>query len=372
MYTRCTHCGSIYQVDARTLRQAAGQVRCGDCDEFFDALELLSESFPDAPAHLRGDPIQDDLAEPIADLFAGIAPSDAPQDPEALDPGLSDPTVAEGDGVAEDGAAVDDGTDDDGPWMAEPTGEDWTRDDPVPATQLDALAAPALEEDDDEDGDEDPVMPEADAADAIVPGDEALEDEVEDEVGELAAQEPPAPPPEVVLGSMYREARPRSGTWVALLIVAAALLSAQWVHAERRSLVQHPTVGPQLAELYALIGTELHPPWTPELLLVERAEMVSHPSVPGALFLSAVLTNEGAYAVPLPQMRLKMDNRWGDVLAAREFAPGEYLLSPRPVDVLLAPGERVAMGVEILDPDPEAVGFRIQVCLDDLGVVRCR
>ncbi len=43
MYTQCSHCETVFQLTAETLRTAGGQVRCGRCGEIFNALARLAE-----------------------------------------------------------------------------------------------------------------------------------------------------------------------------------------------------------------------------------------------------------------------------------------------------------------------------------------
>ncbi len=43
MYTQCSHCETVFQLTAETLRAAGGQVRCGRCGEVFNALARLAE-----------------------------------------------------------------------------------------------------------------------------------------------------------------------------------------------------------------------------------------------------------------------------------------------------------------------------------------
>ena len=46
MYTQCPQCQTVYSVTIETLRQAGGQVECGQCSLRFNALPRLSETFP--------------------------------------------------------------------------------------------------------------------------------------------------------------------------------------------------------------------------------------------------------------------------------------------------------------------------------------
>jgi predicted Zn finger-like uncharacterized protein len=49
MYTQCPDCKVAFKVTAETLKQAAGQVRCGSCGNAFNALSYLSEDMPKQP-----------------------------------------------------------------------------------------------------------------------------------------------------------------------------------------------------------------------------------------------------------------------------------------------------------------------------------
>jgi len=46
VYTQCPQCQTVYSVTIETLRQAGGQVECGQCSLRFNALPRLSETFP--------------------------------------------------------------------------------------------------------------------------------------------------------------------------------------------------------------------------------------------------------------------------------------------------------------------------------------
>jgi len=48
LYTRCTSCQSVYDLDAKTLAEAAGVVRCGHCGTIFNSLGSLFENHPGA------------------------------------------------------------------------------------------------------------------------------------------------------------------------------------------------------------------------------------------------------------------------------------------------------------------------------------
>lgn len=46
MFTQCPQCDAVFRITAEVLQQARGQVRCGNCDHAFNALDHLSEEPP--------------------------------------------------------------------------------------------------------------------------------------------------------------------------------------------------------------------------------------------------------------------------------------------------------------------------------------
>jgi len=46
MYTRCSSCQSVYELDAKRLAEASGVVRCGHCGNTFNSLSSLFENHP--------------------------------------------------------------------------------------------------------------------------------------------------------------------------------------------------------------------------------------------------------------------------------------------------------------------------------------
>jgi predicted Zn finger-like uncharacterized protein len=53
MYTQCPHCLSVYQPTPLVLARSRGRLRCGVCENDFDALERLSEQ----PIHAAAPPV---------------------------------------------------------------------------------------------------------------------------------------------------------------------------------------------------------------------------------------------------------------------------------------------------------------------------
>lgn len=47
MYTQCNHCNAIFRVTMKELTAAQGLLRCGECDNIFDAMRSLSQTLPE-------------------------------------------------------------------------------------------------------------------------------------------------------------------------------------------------------------------------------------------------------------------------------------------------------------------------------------
>jgi len=62
-------------------------------------------------------------------------------------------------------------------------------------------------------------------------------------------------------------------------------------------------------------------------------------------------------------LKLVLEDRWGERVREREFEPAEYLDPATAPDRLLAPAQQATATISIVDPGPDAEGFRFDVCL---------
>lgn len=94
MYTQCPSCASVFRLGPVHLREAGGQVRCGLCNEAFDALATLSGGIPGL-----GSVAGTDASGPGAGA-AGVATAPgAPRPPSprpAASPGTGSPAARPG------------------------------------------------------------------------------------------------------------------------------------------------------------------------------------------------------------------------------------------------------------------------------------
>lgn len=145
----------------------------------------------------------------------------------------------------------------------------------------------------------------------------------------------------------------------ALAVVLTAVLLLQSVLADRARLAADADWRPSLERLCGLLRCRL-PPWHETgAFRVTARDVRPHPSVPGALLVTASFRNDAAFAQAWPQLELSLSDLDGQALGLRRFAPREYLGSA-PASALIAPGQSASVTLEILDPGKRAVAFNFE------------
>ena len=340
MLTQCPNCETTFRVTADILRVADGQVRCGRCQTQFDALERLIE---------EGDP-----NSALSGRFLHTQPKPEPDpiqvdEPEAMEEITMDGRHIEISGtyrvVDEDSGETE---------VRQQTTEEWVDIDEQDgrAENIEIDDEPLQEPVDNapDELDEPPVeAPRATRAPfgSRLPRDEAAE-EPRDDFALLNAEPPQRPTPLI---------------WKILALPLVLLLVAQVVHHHRSELARHPQLGEPLIAAYDALGLRLTPDWNLHAYGVKQWGVVMDPAAPGTLIVRASITNGARFAQPQPLLRLVLEDRWGDQVRAREFEPTEYLDPGIAPNRLLAPGQQTNATISIVDPGPDAEGFRFDVCL---------
>jgi predicted Zn finger-like uncharacterized protein len=145
--------------------------------------------------------------------------------------------------------------------------------------------------------------------------------------------------------------------WAFASIFLLLGLSAQLAWAKREELISDPQVGPLLQRACATLHCELplvHD--TRQLRLLAR-DVQAHPSVTGALLISASVRNDAHFAQPFPVVTITLADVDGKRLAMRRFRPAEYVADTAVRERGLAPGTNAAMVFEVQDPGQHAVAF---------------
>jgi predicted Zn finger-like uncharacterized protein len=360
MLTQCPNCQTMFRVTSEILRVADGQVRCGRCQRQFDALERLIEENDEQELPGRG--TDRDAAE--AD------------DIEVEEPETHEDITMEGRHIEISGTyRVPDEFGNDSAAVQQETIEEWVEfddvDEPEAAPEQAEESAEDAASTDDADRD---LFERGDSAsvdatpdvDAFVPAQTtpvrttgsprfAQRQAARERAAEVAVEED-------LLGlSVRHERQPK--IWRYLAVPLALLLIVQWVHSYRAPLARHPTIGPAMLSTYRSLGIPLTPNWDLHAYHIRQWGVISDPSIPGTLRVRASVTNLADFSQPYPLLKLMLEDRWGEQIRAREFEPSEYLDPTVAPNRMLGPGQHANATIAIVDPGPDAEGFRFDVCL---------
>ena len=313
-------------VTAADLRAAQGHVRCGRCRSVFNALESLSETAP--PGALA----------PTTPAEQAAPPAGTPSEPpEPAQPPSGDTRRA-----------------------AEPQDEVWVEFEAAPPEQ------------------EGPQQADPEPAPNATPAPEPLS-AAEDVPAERSAHEPVSPPasqqepeplrvPEAFELEPEREAH--TGRWLAGAFALLLVLAAQLANYYRDTLATMPSVGPAVSAFYGALGIPIVPAWNVHAYETRQLGATVSGSNPRQITVRASIANRGPWPLPLPLLRVTLQDRYGRTIAARDVQPRDYLATA-PAAAMLPAGGRIDATVAFVNPGPQAIGFEIDACLREGATVVC-
>ena len=157
---------------------------------------------------------------------------------------------------------------------------------------------------------------------------------------------------------------PRAGfAWKLGAGALVVLLALQIVNHYRDTLASDPSVGRPLSSIYSALGVKLAPRWNIHAYDVRQLGASAAGAADGQIVVRASVKNTASRAQPLPLLRVTLQDRFGNRIAARDVPPSDYLPSSVARTSLLAAGSRVDATMVFVDPGPQAVGFEIDACL---------
>lgn len=336
--TQCPNCETTFRVTSEILRVADGQVRCGRCHTQFDALQRLI----------------DEESTPASSF--GVDSKDAPTAIEVEEPTEHEEITLEGKHIEITGTylVLDESSQGQTQVRQEVT-EEWVEidDEDVQATLATERAEP------------EEVSEELDVSSER---DDPTHDDLQTNVDTIHADSAESAPDFDLLPANHRK---RSALiWKILVLPLVLLLLVQIVHHYRSDLARHPRLGQPLVNVYNALGINLTPDWNLHAYEIKHWAVVPDAAA-GTLNLRASITNGASFPQPYPLLKLVLEDRWGDTVRAREFEPSEYLDPGTAPDRLLAPAQRANVAIAIVDPGPDAAGFRFEACLRGRNGVVC-
>jgi hypothetical protein len=169
------------------------------------------------------------------------------------------------------------------------------------------------------------------------------------------------------IAARFRFSLEEPHVWGAGVVLGLLLLTAQIVNHYRDELAATPRFNRPLTALYASLGVQLAPRWDLRAYEVRQLGASADPAGSGIITVRASIKNSGGQPQPLPLLRVTLQDRFGNHIAARDVAPRFYVPPTVPEASYLASGQRIDAEMGFLDPGANAVGFEIDACLPASG-----
>jgi len=154
-----------------------------------------------------------------------------------------------------------------------------------------------------------------------------------------------------------REPRSTTAGWVVGVLALGAALAAQAAWVERDLLSQDPRYRPWLQQACEYAGCQLPLRKDLDQIQLVSRDIRPHPSVDGALIISATMQNRASFIQPFPVVEIELSDLAGRRIAMRRFLPSEYLEESADPTRGISPGTLLPLVFEVVDPGENAVAF---------------
>ena len=155
--------------------------------------------------------------------------------------------------------------------------------------------------------------------------------------------------------------------WIFGIAGATLVLIAQIVNHYRDDLAASTRFNQPLTAVFHALGVTLKPRWDLRAYDVRQLGASVDPSHAGEITVRASIKNAGSQPQPLPLLRVTLQDRFGNRIAARDVQPQFYVPGAVPAAALLGAGQRIDAEMAFLDPGASAVGFELDACLPASG-----
>ena len=308
METRCPGCQTIFRVTSVQLKARAGKVRCGECQEVFNALDSLIDEIGS---------VETDGSNPALSTTTTSPPVEATA--------LSTETPIDHDYKI---AILHDIFD-----VAE-----------APSDEL------SLQEE-------------------TLPLSETAAQELGKATGLILPRETTEIPgysrwAEGVVSTPFSLPEEKATRWpfiLAALLLAVGLAGQLVFHFRSEIAVTTPSLRPMLEMLSQALNADLPLPRHAELVSIESSDLQADPAHGNLLVLNATVHNRANYGQAFPSLELSLTDTEDAAIARRVFQPNEYLPEKISAKQAFAAKSDVAVRLWIEAKDISAAGYRLYV-----------
>jgi predicted Zn finger-like uncharacterized protein len=153
---------------------------------------------------------------------------------------------------------------------------------------------------------------------------------------------------------------------VAGIAALALLLAAQFVHQSRESFAVYPAFNNSVGSIYRMLGKPVTPAWDIAGWRFEATKGGTDES-DEVLTIYSRIGNKSGEALPYPLINVSLTDRFEEIIGSKVLEPGDYLAENLDTRAPVAPGETFSAVISIEAPDPDATGFKLNVCYRQPG-----
>ena len=144
--------------------------------------------------------------------------------------------------------------------------------------------------------------------------------------------------------------------WTGGYVIALLLLLLQIVYAMRMDLAKHNEVRPLLDAMCSIANCKLPPQRMPDRIFITNRSVRVHPYEYNAIMVEASFVNQAPVTQAYPVVELTFYGYNGGLIGKRQFTPKEYV-DNKPKDMLLRPDEEANLILELVSPGKDVASF---------------
>ena len=390
MQTQCPQCETRFRITEVQLSAAEGNVRCGLCDEVFNAQH--TESFKEdikLPEIIQDEIIEDIEKKPTdsehgeefqqqekteqntaletddhddAEINLDETPSSdndnvVEPDPEELD--VEDLDI-------EDELDSKDNTDNEDKNESQVESEEYDNND-IDVDELDPPDDLNTELDIDNLNQEDDAEPEEifldEHASDLDTDIEIDQDDEAEQPSDFFDDDNNQDSPQIIPDELREEVAAndvsigKNIAWFGGTLLLSTILFLQYFWLNRDQFVQHPSAQALIEKACLKFDCNKFTIRDPSNIELLTRNVFSHPNEKNTLMISIVLQNNAKFSQPYPMLQINFSDIRGDDVVARRFTPAEYLETKQEKHPLLQPGTDASFNLEIQDPGKQAITY---------------
>ena len=390
MQTQCPQCETRFRITKVQLSAAEGNVRCGLCDEVFNAQHTESFKEDIKLPEIIQDEIIEDIEKKLTDSEHGeefqqqeeteqntALETDDHDDAEinldetpssdndnVVEPDLEELDVEDLD--IEDELNSKDNTDNEDKNESQVESEEYDNND-IDVDELDPPDDLDTELDIDNLNQEDDAEPEEifldEHASDLDTDIEIDQDDDAEQRSDFFDDDNNQDSPQIIPDELREEVAAndisigKNIAWFGGILLLSTTLLLQYFWLNRDQFVQHPSTQALIEKACLKFDCNKLTIRDPSNIELLTRNVFSHPNEKNTLMISIVLQNNAKFSQPYPMLQVNFSDIRGDDVVARRFTPTEYLETRQEEHPLLQPGTDASFNLEIQDPGKQAITY---------------